>query len=66
MRKFGIPQMEMIRIESKSIIFTSLCNSNYCDGHKCDACADDDQTCLSVTACTVHNCGHVLCPSYTG
>ena len=66
MKKFDIPQMDMIRLESKSIIFTSLCNAKYCDGFDCDACQDDDTTCLSVSPCTAHNCGHVLCVSYTG
>ena len=66
MKKFDIPQMDLIRLESKSIIFTSLCSSKYCDGHQCRECEKDDTTCYSVSDCGLHNCGHVLCTSYIG
>lgn len=66
MKKFKNPQMEMIRLDSKSIIFTSLCSDKYCTGFDCDACDREDVECMSVSPCSVHHCARVKCPSYIG
>lgn len=65
MKKFDTPRMERINLVRHNIMATSLCIAQYCDSHECDRCEGDDTTCFSVSPCTVHNCGHVLCQTYT-
>ena len=66
MKQFSIPRMELIRFAGENMIITSICSSKYCSGFTCDQCSDDDTTCYSVSPCSSHNCGHVLCVTYKG
>jgi hypothetical protein len=66
MKRFDVPRMERIDLASESIIFSSLCSAQYCDGHQCPQCEEDDTTCYEVSPCSMYNCGHVLCTTYEG
>ena len=65
MKKFDTPRMERINLARQSVMVTSLCNAQYCCGHQCPSCDDEDTTCNVVT-CQIHDCGRVLCVDYQG
>ena len=65
MRRFNVPHMTMVSLAKEDIIITSTCSENFCFGHECDECWSKDWSCEVVTPCTVHQCGKVLCPTYS-
>lgn len=66
MKCFDTPRMERVDLVKQDITAVSYCSSKMCTGHKCDACDEDDHSCMSVSPCTVHTCGVVSCPYYEG
>lgn len=68
MKRFEVPQMTLVHLESENVIYASGCNTKTCDGFTCNSGFDcPDCTCSGYTGCYyAYTCNDAfVCTSHT-